>query len=283
MYKIFITLNFVDKKSTGFIKKQKFYKKTGRKFPKYGNLTKNCGLWIKQTVDKKKNICYTLSMYLEIIEQFGEKFKVFKDLLSEYNSKYNLTAISDEKEVYIKHFYDSIAPEKYFFENARVIEIGSGGGFPSVPLKIIRDDLKFTLIESTGKKCAFLNAVVDKLKLDGVKVMNIRAEDGGRDGTLREKFDIATARAVARLNVLCEYCLPFVKVGGRFIAYKGDAEEEIKESKNALNTLGGEIEDIFYYDLPEGYGKRTAVIIKKIRTAPDKYPRGNGLERKKPL
>ena len=215
--------------------------------------------------------------------EFKEKFGIFAKLLSEYNQKYNLTAIRDEKEVYIKHFLDSILPENYFTNGAKVVEIGSGGGFPSIPLKIVRNDLKFTLIESTGKKCDFLNTAVDKLGFENVEVLNIRAEDGGRSEKLREKFDFAVARAVARLNTLCEYCLPFVKVGGKFIAYKGCAEEEIEESKNAVKILGGELETVENYFLPEDGGKRTLVIIKKVKPTPEKYPRGRGLERKKPL
>lgn len=216
-------------------------------------------------------------------EEYNEKFETFRKLLAEYNEKYNLTAICDEKEVYIKHFLDSILPESYFGKDVNVVEVGSGGGFPSVPLKIIREDLRFTLIESTGKKCDFLNTAVDKLGFSGVKVLNIRAEDGGRKENLREKFDIAVARAVARLNTLCEYCMPFVKTGGKFIAYKGSAEEELEESKNAVKILGGEIEKVESYFLPEDGGKRTIIIIKKVKPTPAKYPRGRGLERKKPL
>lgn len=222
-------------------------------------------------------------MDLEGFEEYSEKLAYFKEILAEFNKKYNLTAINDEKEVYIKHFYDSIKPEKHFPIGAKVVEIGSGAGFPSIPLKIIRDDLNFTLIESTGKKCDFLNYAVDKLGLNGVKILNIRAEDGAKDASLREKFDVATARAVAKLNTLCEYCLPYVKTGGKFIAYKGDAEEEIKEAANALKTLGGRIETVENYELLEGFGKRAAVVVKKVNKTPEKYPRGRGLERKKPL
>lgn len=213
---------------------------------------------------------------------YGEKFELFKSLLLDYNSRYNLTAITDDNEIYIKHFLDSVVPCDFFPENASVIEIGSGGGFPSLPLKIVRNDLKFTLVESTGKKCEFLRVAVDNLGLDCVEILNIRAEEGGRTQNLREKFDVAVARAVAKLNTLSEYCLPFVKVGGRFIAYKGESEE-INESLNAIKTLGGEIESVEEYELPEGCGKRRAVIIKKIAPTPLKYPRGRGLERKKPL
>ncbi len=222
-------------------------------------------------------------MIFEGYGEFSEKFELFKEILKEYNKKCNLTAICDEKEVYIKHFFDSIKPQKYFSTGAKVVEIGSGGGFPSVPLKIVREDLNFTLIESTGKKCEYLKHVVDKLGFKDVQVLNIRAEDGGRDKKLRERFDAATARAVARLNTLCEYCLPYVRLGGRFIAYKGDADEEIKESENAVKILGGEIETVEKYDLLEGFGKRTVIVIKKVKETPEKYPRGRGLERKKPL
>lgn len=212
-----------------------------------------------------------------------EKLKLFYDIFTEADKKFNLTAIHGQNEVYIKHFYDSIAPEKLFFEGANVVEIGSGGGFPSIPLKIFRPDLKFTLIESTQKKCAYLKEVVDKLELDGVKVLAIRAEDGGRTEKLREKFDICTARAVARLNTLCEYCLPYVKVGGSFIAYKGECADELKEAENAIKILGGKIENEYFYDLPEGLGKRCALSIKKVKKTPPLYPRGRGKERKSPL
>lgn len=218
-----------------------------------------------------------------LIEENIEKFNIFKSLLTEYNQKYNLTSISDEKEVYFKHFLDSVIPQNFIFNGANCVEIGSGAGFPSLPLKLVRDDLNFTLMESTGKKCNFLNTIVDNLRLNGVQVLNLRAEDGGRKENLREKFDFATARAVARLNTLVEYCLPFVKVGGKFLAYKGDCDDEIEESKNAVKILGGEIEGVEKYELPQGFGKRQLIIIKKVCATPQKYPRGRGLERKSPL
>lgn len=218
-----------------------------------------------------------------LIEKESEKFSLFRGLLTEYNKKFNLTAVCDEKGIYLKHFLDSVLGESYFKKGADVVEIGSGGGFPSIPLKIVREDLKFTLIESTGKKCDFLNIVVEKLGLDCVKVLNIRAEDGGRDPLLREKFDICCARAVARLNTLCEYCLPFVKVGGIFIAYKGDCKEEIEESVNAVKILGGKIISTEKYALPQDGDARTLVVIKKVFSTPSAYPRGQGKERKKPL
>ena len=225
-----------------------------------------------------------LNNYLQLIlNEYSDKFEAFKSLLLEHNKICNLTSITDEKGVLYKHFLDSIAGESFFPRRAHTVEIGSGGGFPSIPLKIIRSDLSFDLIESTGKKCNFLRDVVDKLSLDCVEVRNIRAEDGARDKILREKFDVVCARAGARLNVLCEYCIPYIKVGGKFIAYKGDAAEELKEAGNALKVLGGEVEKVIDYELPEDSGKRTVICIRKVKPTPLKYPRGQGRERKNPL
>ena len=210
------------------------------------------------------------------------RFAQFCGLLKEYNKKFNLTGVDDDEGIFYKHFLDSAAGVEFFPENAKVCEIGSGGGFPSVPLKILRDDLKFTLVESTGKKCGFLNIVKGELGFENFEVLNIRAEDGAKNHLLREKFDICCARAVAQLNTLSEYCLPYVKVGGAFIAYKGDADGEIEAAKNAVKVLGGEIENIVRYNL-ENCGKRTLVIIKKVKNTPSKYPRGLGKERKSPI
>lgn len=224
----------------------------------------------------------TARLHSLLREEYAAQFYTFKKLLQEHNKMYNLTAVCDDEGIYYKHFLDSVAGEEFFERGAKVAEIGSGAGFPSLPLKIIRDDLNFTLIESTGKKCNFLNAAVDKLGLKGVQVQNIRAEDGARNAKLREKFDVCCARAVASLNTLAEYCLPYVKKGGRFIAYKGDCTDEIEGAKNAIEILGGEIENIVRYEL-ENCGKRTLIIVKKVSATPKKYPRGNGKERKQPL
>lgn len=222
--------------------------------------------------------------YADIIKnKCSDKFNLFENLLSEYNKIHNLTSVTDKKDVFYKHFLDSVIGESLFSEGSRVVEIGSGGGFPSIPLMILREDLKFTLIESTGKKCTFLKEAVEKLGLNCGKVLNIRAEDGAHDKNLREKFDFACARAVARLNTLCEYCLPYVKVGGKFIAYKGGCSDEIKQAKRAIQILGGEVENVIDYELPENYGSRSLIIIKKIKNTPPAYPRGQGRERKNPL
>lgn len=211
---------------------------------------------------------------------YKDRFEMFRSILLEYNEKFNLTSVVDEEGIFYKHFMDSIVGEKFFPRSSLVAEIGSGGGFPSIPLKIIRDDLRFTLIESTSKKCNYLCDVVKRLEFKNVHVLNGRAEEFGK-GNLRERFDCATARAVARLNILCEYCLPLVKVGGRFIAYKGNCDEELKEAQNAIKILGGRLESAEKFTL--NGEERTIVVIKKIECTPAKYPRGQGKERKSPI
>ncbi|MBD5636617.1 MAG: 16S rRNA (guanine(527)-N(7))-methyltransferase RsmG [Clostridia bacterium] len=221
--------------------------------------------------------------YLNLIN--GEKKAVFEKyfaLLTEYNARFNLTAITERADVFEKHFLDSVTGESLFPENASVLEVGSGAGFPSLPLKILRDDLSFTLVESTGKKCEFLKVAVKELALSNVVVLNERAETLARDSKYREKFDICCARAVARLNTLSEYCLPFVKIGGAFVAYKADADEELREAENAIKKLGGKTACSFRYSLPN-HGVRTLIQIEKIKPTPALYPRGQGKERKNPL
>ena len=212
-----------------------------------------------------------------------EKFRCFRALLLEYNQKYNLTSITGEKEMLYKHFLDSSAASFLLKENARVVEIGSGAGFPSVPLKILRGDLSCTLMDSVGKKCDFLRVVVDNLGLKGMNIVNIRAEDAAREEAYREKFDYSVARAVARMNTLSEYCLPLVKKGGAFIAYKSGDISEIEEAERAYRELGGRKSAVYAYSLPEGCGSRTLAVIEKAAPTPKRYPRGNGRERKNPL
>ena len=219
----------------------------------------------------------------KIREETWEKFSLFRKLLLEYNEKYNLTTILEEKDMFYKHFLDSVAGERFFKNGARVAEVGSGAGFPSIPLKIFRPDLSFDLFESVGKKCDFLHVVVDKLGLDKMNIYNLRAETAGKDEKFREKYDHATARAVARMNTLSEYCLPFVKKGGSFIAYKSGDCTEITEAESAYKVLGGKCKESDFYPLPEGFGERTLVVVEKIKNTPPKYPRGQGKERKQPL
>jgi len=222
-----------------------------------------------------------ISRYIKELEN-NEKIKEFKKILLFYNEKFNLTSITDDEEIFYKHFLDSLAGEFLFKSGASVCEVGSGAGFPSIVLKIFREDLSFSLIESTGKKCSFLKEAIKELSLDKVEVINSRAEDMAKDPVFREKFDCSTARAVAKLNSLCEYCIPFIKKGGNFIAYKGEAEEEVKEASSAIKILGGKLKEVYSYDLC-GYGKRSLVNIEKLSSTPAAYPRGSGKERSKPL
>jgi len=224
-----------------------------------------------------------LSDYESMIRgEYGEQFRKFFRLLTEYNARFNLTSVTEEADVYLKHFLDSVAGESLFAKNADVVEIGSGAGFPSLPLKIVRNDLRFTLVESTGKKCDFLRAAVKELSLERVEVVNARAEDLARDPAYRERFDACCARAVARLNTLSEYCVPFLKVGGKFIAYKGSLDEEAEEAKHALKILGCGKSETICYGLKEA-GARTLFVAEKTCRTPAAYPRGNGKERKNPL
>ena len=243
------------------------------------NNRKNCDI-MKISMEMEQRI---LELYNEIQGEKREIFENFRALLLEYNQKYNLTTILEEKDVYYKHFLDSAVGVDFFEKNGKVAEIGSGAGFPSIVLKILRPDLTFSLFESIGKKCEFLSVVVDNLGLKGVNIYNVRAEDGARDGKFREKFDYATARAVARMNSLSEYCLPFVRVGGKFIAYKSGDLTEIKEAESAYKILGAKCERVIPYSLPENYGDRSLAIVKKIKATPSRYPRGQGRERKSPL
>ena len=210
------------------------------------------------------------------LKLFGEYYK----LLIKYNSEFNLTAITSEKEVYIKHFTDSLLGAE-FIEKGSLADVGSGGGFPGIPLKILKEDLDVTLIEATGKKCDFLNAVIKELNLDKIKVLCGRAEEIGLKKPFRETFDYVTARAVAKLNTLSEYALPLLKVGGKFICYKADVKEEASAAQNALSVLGGGIERIKEFDL---YGNgRTVIVIKKEKNTPEIFPRRNAKIIKKPL
>ena len=230
------------------------------------------------------NISERTENYLrQIREEKKDAFDAFYTILLEYNKKYNLTSITEEKDVLYKHFLDSAMGESLFPLSARVLEVGSGAGFPSLVLKLLRPDLRFTLTDSVGKKCEFLQAACSALSLSEMQVIHARVEDLARTREYREKYDAVCARAVAPMNTLAEYCLPFVRVGGKFIAYKSGDEEEINAGKHAISLLGGKIVGLHAFELPEGYGKRILAEIEKVRPTPPQYPRGNGKERKNPL
>ena len=214
-----------------------------------------------------------------------EQFRQYADLLVEWNKKMNLTAITEPGEIITKHFIDSLYGLPYLPNGGTLIDVGTGAGFPGIPLKIARPDLSLTLLDSLNKRLTFLNEVIRELALPDVKTVHTRAEEGAvKKSPLREKFDVATSRAVAQLNALAEYCLPYVKVGGVFLAYKGgDVEEECKNAKNAVKTLGGDIRDIVSYTIPTTDITHTLVVIEKIKETADIYPRQQGKISKKPL
>lgn len=216
-----------------------------------------------------------------IDKKYKKEFDFYSEFLLSYNQKVNLTAITEEKQVRYKHFLDSLMGEFLLKEGDTVADVGAGAGFPSLPLAIVRPDVRFVLFESIGKKCEFLRLIVKELHLSNVEVYNMRAEEAAR-GTFREAFSVCVARAVARMNSLTEYCLPLVTQGGKMIAYKAD-EAEIEEAKRAISLLGGDKTTVYRYELPEETGTRILAVVEKGRKTPEKYPRGQGKERKNPL
>lgn len=221
---------------------------------------------------------------LELNDAQVEKLLKYKDILKEWNEKINLTAIEEDKDIIIKHFIDSLSIAQYL-ENKKIkmIDIGTGAGFPGVPVKIAYPDIDITLLDSLDKRLKFLNEVIKMLNIEGIRTIHGRAEDYGINREYREKYDIAVARAVATLPVLLEYCLPFVKTGGRFIAMKGSNLEEVGASKKALDILGGEIEQVKELVLPFSDIKRNIVIVRKLRQTPTRYPRKAGKPAKEPI
>lgn len=223
---------------------------------------------------------------IELSEMQIAQFKKYFELLVEWNEKMNLTAITDLEGVYLKHFYDSISASFYFdfTKVSSVCDVGAGAGFPSLPIKICFPDLHVTIVDSLNKRITFLNHLSEQLNLKNVEFVHSRAEEFGQNVKYREKFDVATARAVARLSVLSEFCLPLVKKGGNFVALKAAAgPEELKEANKAINTLGGSLKEEFAYQLPIEDSERTIYIINKIKETPKKYPRKPGVPNKSPI
>ena len=216
-------------------------------------------------------------------KEMENKFEIYYNRLIEVNSYMNLTSITEREEVYIKHFLDSLFITKAIdiTKPFSLCDVGSGAGFPSIPLAIVTNNAKVTIIDALNKRINFINDLAQKLNLDNVNAIHARAEDYAKEK--REDFDYVTARAVARLNVLVELCLPLVKVGGLFIAMKTQDEDELNEAKNAISILGGKIENIISFNLPNDYGKRSIIIIKKIKNTPSKYPRGFSKIKERPL
>ena len=222
---------------------------------------------------------------IELSETQKEQFQTYYQLLVEWNEKMNLTSITEEHDVYLKHFFDSITPSFYYdFDGELCIcDVGAGAGFPSIPLKIVFLELKVTIVDSLNKRIQFLNHLAAELGLQDVSFVHDRAESYGK-GAYRESYDIVTARAVARLTVLSELCLPLVKKGGQFIALKSSkGEEELQEANFAINILGGNVKETFSFELPEDAGERQMIVIDKRRQTSKKYPRKPGTPNKSPL
>lgn len=218
---------------------------------------------------------------IELDETMIEQLIKYRDLLVEWNQKFNLTAITDDEGIALKHFIDSLSIQKYVLDAKSIADVGTGAGFPGIPLKIAGFKGRVVLMDSLNKRVGFLNTVINELKLQNCKAVHTRAEDAGR-GEYRDKFDVVTARAVANLPVLCEYCLPMVKKGGIFIAMKGpEAEKELLSSKNAVIKLGGRIKSSEKLQLADF--ERQIIIIEKIKNTPAIYPRKAGTPKKKPL
>ena len=215
-----------------------------------------------------------------------EQFHLYYERLVEKNKVMNLTAITEKDEVIDKHFIDSIALKKAtdVTKPLRILDLGTGAGFPGIPLKIAYPNLNITLLDSLNKRIKFLNEVIEELHLEGINAIHGRAEDYAKQSDYREQFDLCVSRAVANLSTLSEYCLPYVKEGGCFISYKsGSVEEELNQSKKAIFELGGKIKDVIPFSLPETDIERTFVIIEKVRKTPKKYPRKAGLPSKEPI
>ena len=215
-----------------------------------------------------------------------EAFAVYNDLLIAWNDKINLTAITDPQEVAVKHIIDSLSchDPAFFPEGCALVDVGTGAGFPGLPLKIFRPDLRLTLLDSLNKRLTFLREVVDRLGLGGVELVHARAEEGGRDKSRRDRYQVAVSRAVARLNTLAEFCLPFVAPGGHFVALKGaQYREELEEAGRAIAALAGEVAAVRPVRLPGLDDTRAVIYIRKQAPTPAAYPRRPGLPEKKPL
>ena len=221
---------------------------------------------------------------INLDNEICNKLYNYMNLLLEWNEKINLTAITDEKEIILKHFIDSFTINKFINSGDKMLDIGTGAGFPGLPIKIIRAEVDVFLMDSLNKRINFLNEVIESLQLKNIEAFHSRAEEMAKNNKFREKFDVVTSRAVAKLNILLEYMLPYTKVNGKCLCMKGpNIEEEIKEAEKALKILGGEIEKIEKIILPHSNIERKIIIIRKKSATPLKYPRKAGMPTKEPL
>lgn len=227
---------------------------------------------------------YLLKMDIELSEEQYNQFYKYMNLLIEWNKKINLTAITEPKEVILKHFVDCLAIAKYIDKNKTIIDVGTGAGFPGIPLKIYRKDLEITLVDSLNKRINFLNEVINQLNLKEIKAIHGRAEELGKNKKYREQFDVATSRAVANLATLSEYLIPFVKNGEKVLFMKTlEVEEELEKAKKAIKVLGGKIENVNKFYLPNSEIGRSVVIVRKEKETPNKFPRKPGTPAKEPI
>lgn len=231
-----------------------------------------------------KNACNSIN--IDFNQEMYENFIKYKDLIKEWNDKVNLTAITEDEEIIKKHFIDCI--KIFTFEPLRemnkVIDVGTGAGFPGIPMSIMKPNINMTLLDSLNKRLNFLNEVKDELDLRYISTLHGRAEDYGKDKGYREQFDAAVSRAVANLAVLSEYCLPFVRLNGYFVALKGPSvDDEINDGRNAIKRLGGKIEDIIKVHIEDSNFNHNLVVIRKILSTPSEYPRKAGTASKKPI
>ncbi|SEP58578.1 16S rRNA m(7)G-527 methyltransferase [Virgibacillus subterraneus] len=223
---------------------------------------------------------------IELTDKQIEQFAIYFQTLVEWNDKINLTALTNEEDVYLKHFYDSISAAFYhdFTKELHICDVGAGAGFPSIPLKICFPDLQVTIVDSLKKRITFLNELALKLDISKVAFYHDRAESFGKNKKFRESFDIVTARAVARMTVLSELCLPLVTKNGEFIAMKGSqSDQEVNDSNTVINLLGGELDSVHTFTLPNENSERSIIVINKKRNTPNKYPRKPGVPGKNPI
>lgn len=229
-----------------------------------------------------KNQCNDLK--IDINNNQIEQFFLYMELLQKWNENINLTAITEPKEILQKHFIDSLTILPYINKEESVIDVGTGAGFPGIPIKIVKGSIKVTLLDALNKRLNFLQEVINNLSLSNIQTIHARAEESGKNSNLREQFDIAVSRAVAPLNVLSEYLMPLIKEGGKCICMKGNnIEEELANSENAIQILGGKIDIIDEFYLPRSDIKRSIIVIEKIGKTPSKYPRKAGTPSKEPI
>lgn len=233
---------------------------------------------------KEKLNSYLEEIDIKLDEKQIKQFYEYMNLLLEWNEKMNLTAITEKNEIILKHFVDCLTISKHIKQGAYMIDVGTGAGFPGIPIKIAREDVEIVLMDSLNKRINFLNDVIENLGLEKIETIHSRAEELGKNKNYREKFDVATSRAVANLNTLSEYMLPFVKKGGVAICMKGpDANEELDKAKKAISILGGTAREVYSFVLPNSDISRNVVVVEKVRNTPAKYPRKAGTPAKEPI